>query len=46
VIKHPSQNPVKVGVNETLAKMKRILAEDLFAWIVPVADSVVVTSNQ
>jgi len=46
VINHPSQNPVKVFVNETLAKMKRGLAEDPFAWIVPVAKMAFVTANQ
>jgi branched-chain amino acid aminotransferase len=45
VIKLPSQNPVTVEVNDTLAKMKRGLAEDPFGWIVPVAKSAFVTAN-
>jgi hypothetical protein len=35
VLKLPSQNTLTVEVNDTLAKMKRGLAEHPFAWIVP-----------
>lgn len=45
IIKLPAANPVTQDINDSLAKMKRGLAEDPFGWIIPVMEPAVVSSN-
>ena len=45
VIKLPASNPVTLDINDSLAKMKRGLAEDPFGWIVPVMKPAAISVN-